>query len=272
MAVVTPKFSLITPQGVEIDNVPQWMLSLATQLDGLLAGCQSGTFASIPAASAGRFYYATDTVQLYVSDGSVWRSVMGLPAVPVGRWYLAPSGGVPGNVGLSDTFDGTTPKVIPWTVDWQANGFSTSGGTIVVPRPAIYRVHVQVAQAPSWQFFNAEQIEHRITLFQGESSGNPPGEPFAQVAYASIFGQMDSSLSTNSGVPGAPTRAGGYATSELTGLIALDGSFSTLTKMQIWASNSTVYGGAFGSALPCFQAYGGKMFTFVEVAEVLSLA
>jgi hypothetical protein len=274
VSVATPKFFLTTPQAVEIDNVPQWIQSLATQLDGLLAGCQSGVIASIPAASAGRFYYATDTLQLYLSDGVVWRSIMGLPTRPMGRWYMpgTTGGGGSGLVGITDLYDGTTPKLIPWTADFQTNGFATSGSTIVTPAKGIYRVHIQCCQLPSWQLSSTEQIEHRIMLFQGQTSGNPPGEPFGQTHLSSQMHQVDGGVSTNMNVSGAPTRAGGYPTSELTGVMMLDGSFSSLTKLQVLAYNSTVYGGPFGSAIPCFQLVGGREFTFLEIEEIVSLA
>jgi hypothetical protein len=91
---ITAKLALPYPTGTDTVDVPRDVLALATKLDPLVATQSQGTIAARPAAaSAGRFYYATDTATLFYDNGSAWIVV---PPFSQGTLAARPAPGVPG--------------------------------------------------------------------------------------------------------------------------------------------------------------------------------
>jgi microcystin-dependent protein len=90
----TPRLGLRVPDGtVDSPDVPLWMLRLAQDVEGSF---QVGLASARPAAGkAGRRYFATDTSQDSVDDGTQWRDA-GTPVGAILDWGSAgdPAGGL----------------------------------------------------------------------------------------------------------------------------------------------------------------------------------
>lgn len=81
--ITTPRLGLEVPDGDELDDVPTWMLSLATQLDGMVGPADHGLRADRPVSTIGtpgiadRTYFATDvdpaTITDPATDGQFYR-------------------------------------------------------------------------------------------------------------------------------------------------------------------------------------------------------
>lgn len=167
MSGLTPRLALPYPSGFDPDNVPSWMLQLATKLDNAMVGFTQGTLASRPVGGTvyGKYYYGTDTLVLYqyltadANNPAGWRTIGQMPTPPTMRAYNNASqqayhdDGIPGFTTYPD--GNTYPFLqVAWDVmaapgsgslrSWQRNGWNTSGPTPTVPTPGIYRISGQV--------------------------------------------------------------------------------------------------------------------------------
>lgn len=83
----TPNWALRYPASTDNNDVPLHMSQLAADADNM-AQFAKGTFAARPAAAtakSGKYYLATDTGVLYLSDGTNWIEVSpGAGSVPIG--------------------------------------------------------------------------------------------------------------------------------------------------------------------------------------------
>lgn len=163
MSGLTPRLALPYPSGYDPDNVPSWMLQLATKLDNTIVGFTQGTLAARPVGGTvyGKLYYGTDTLVLYqylppdANYPAGWRTLGAMPTPPTMRAYNSASqqlyhdagGHYPdGNVYpfLQVAWDAFAPVGGIWTRSWQRNGWNTSGPSPTVPLPGIYRISGQV--------------------------------------------------------------------------------------------------------------------------------
>jgi microcystin-dependent protein len=88
--VTTPRWALRTPDSAQVADVPADLLRLASDLDNVAMDDQ-GMLANRPNSTAGtpgkrgRWYFATDTLQLFRDNGTGWDElIIGAPATPVG--------------------------------------------------------------------------------------------------------------------------------------------------------------------------------------------
>jgi microcystin-dependent protein len=88
----TPNRAIRFPAGSDVPDVPLDISHTATDLDAV-ANCYFGTFAARGATvsgashakgSAGSFYVATDTGQIFVSTGTAWIDLGAGPPIPIG--------------------------------------------------------------------------------------------------------------------------------------------------------------------------------------------
>lgn len=124
MGLTTPRYALRYPVAADANNVPTDMLNLATDLDNKMSSFLSGAFSARPAfGTSGRFYFATDTKQMFYDTGAAWRDLTGQPTIPIARYWLsvAPSS--------SATF-----AVIAWNnTTFNRNGMPTAAAKLTVP-------------------------------------------------------------------------------------------------------------------------------------------
>lgn len=135
MGLTTPRYALRYPVAADANNVPTDMLNLATDLDNKMASFISGVLSSRPAAGvSGRFYFATDTKDVSYDTGSVWRSLTGLPTIPVLRWFLS-----------STPASTTTAAVIAWNnTTFNRNGMPTATTKFIAPIAGYYKLRAQI--------------------------------------------------------------------------------------------------------------------------------
>lgn len=179
----TPRYALATPLGIDLDNVPQWILALVTQLDNNLAGFAQGTFAGRPAVGVGRFYWATDTLQLWFTDGTSWSMLTGIPTHPCGNWYMPP--GYP----LAGVWQpAAVPMILPWTAAAPADrpGFAIGGSTIPLPAPGDYRIRAQVTYVCNPN--QPPMAELALARPNGERIGGRVRIQGLHVSYTPVFG------------------------------------------------------------------------------------
>lgn len=139
MALTTPRYALPYPVAADANNVPADLLALATALDNKMATFISGLLSARPAFGvSGRFYYATDTKDVSYDTGSAWRSLTGLPVIPLARYYYT----------TGTLVAVTAMTVIPWNqTTFNRNGFAaiaTPTAKLILPVTGYYRVRAQV--------------------------------------------------------------------------------------------------------------------------------
>lgn len=152
MGLTTPRYALRYPVAADPNNVPSDMLNLATDLDNKMSTFISGAFSSRPAFGvSGRFYFATDTKEVSYDTGSAWRSLTGLPTIPVLRWFLS-----------STPASTTTPAVIAWNnTTFNRNGMPTATTKFIAPIAAYYRLRAQVRWNIGGAGVGATQVQIR---------------------------------------------------------------------------------------------------------------
>lgn len=80
MGLTTARWALPYPVGTDTPDIPNWMNQLAVALDNVAMDDQ-GTLAARPVSTVGspgkrgRYYYATDTVQLFRDYGTGWDEI-----------------------------------------------------------------------------------------------------------------------------------------------------------------------------------------------------
>lgn len=165
MSGTTPRYALPYPSGFDTDNVPSWMLQLATALDNKVSGFSQGTFAARPSGGTvyGKWYYATDTAQLFTYEPADlanplgWRLIGAMPTTQSARWYSSTiqspyppyqdAANNPRQVdwafGPGSGWSGTYPNYFDG-VSFTGKGWGP-GPSPTVPVPGIYRVRGQVS-------------------------------------------------------------------------------------------------------------------------------
>lgn len=140
MGLTTPRYALRYPVAADANNVPSDMLNLATDLDNKMSTFISGTFASRPAfGTSGRFYFATDTKQMFYDTGSAWRDLTGSPVVPIARYFLS-----------STPASTTSFAVITWNnTSFNRNGMPTAAAKLTVPVTGYWKIRAQARFNPS---------------------------------------------------------------------------------------------------------------------------
>lgn len=138
MGLTTPRYALRYPVAADANNVPSDILNLATDLDNKMSSFLSGTFASRPAfGTSGRFYFATDTKQMFYDTGSAWRDLTGQPTIPVARYYLS-----------STPASTTTLAVIAWNqTTFNRNGWAVAATKMLAPVTGYYKIRAQARWA-----------------------------------------------------------------------------------------------------------------------------
>src|SRR3954465_5281572 len=106
MAGTTTRLQLPYPVAADNVDVPRDVKALTDKLDPLAAVFATGTNAARPAAgTVGRFYFATDTGQLYFDTGAAWVALNADP-IPIG--ILTPFAGTAAPSALWLLCDGST--------------------------------------------------------------------------------------------------------------------------------------------------------------------
>lgn len=190
MSGLTPRLALPYPSGFDPDNVPSWMLQLATKLDNSMVGFTQGTLAARPVGGTvyGKLYYGTDTLVLYQylpADANYpagWRTIGAMPTAPTMRAYNGSSQQLYHDAG-SHYPDGNTYPFLPvaWDImssptsgatrSWQRNGWNTSGPTPTVPLPGVYRISGQVRFA-HLSVSRYQQENYGIWLYKINDNGS----------------------------------------------------------------------------------------------------
>lgn len=243
---VTPTIGLATPLGIDLDNVPQWMLSLASDLDNKMFAGQSGTLASRPSAATGRFYYATDTLLHYLSDGTTWRALQSTPTPAWARFY-APEYYATGPITPGFQFD------VSWSPVAHHAEFTSSGVEIRVPRPGIYRIIVELQAA---QFDdNPGNVNHAVYI-QRVAFGFPV--------------QCYSQVSAKQSYAGAPLAQSSTVKAET--MIALDCSDDENNSFRVQYASSWGGPGGLAGIVATPIDFGGTPDTaWMDVQEVCPL-
>lgn len=157
MGLTTPRYALRYPVAADANNVPTDMLNLATDLDNKMASFISGLLSARPAASlSGRFYYATDTKELFYDTGAAWRSLTGQPTIPVLRWFLS-----------STPASGTVLAVVAWNnTTFNRNGMPTATTKFIAPVTGYYKLRAQLR----WNIGGAANGATVIQIRKGPNS------------------------------------------------------------------------------------------------------
>lgn len=191
MSGLTPRLALPYPSGYDPDNVPSWMLQLATKLDNTMVGFSQGTLASRPAGGTvyGKLYYGTDTLVLYQylpADANYpagWRTIGAMPTVPTMRAYNNASQQLYTDAGGRYSDGNVYPFLqVAWDVmasptsgaarSWQRNGWNTSGPTPSVPLPGVYRISGQV-RFVHLSTARYQQENYGLWLYKMNDNGSP---------------------------------------------------------------------------------------------------
>lgn len=132
MSTTSTRFGARIPDLTDAADAHADWLSAINTIDGLAAITLKGTFVARPAAgtASGKFYYATDTGALYLTDGSTWQLINPFPAtdaaVGIGSLRTLGIGALQAAAGndtrLSDTRTPTPGSVVAASI---ANGAVT---------------------------------------------------------------------------------------------------------------------------------------------------
>lgn len=152
MGLTTPRYALRYPVAADPNNVPSDMLNLATDLDNKMSSFTSGLLSARPAFGlSGRFYWATDTKEVFYDTGSAWRSLTGLVTIPVLRWWL--------NATPAST---TTLAVIAWnTTTFNRNGMPTATTKFIAPVTGYYKLRAQIYEQMGGTTIGACEVQIR---------------------------------------------------------------------------------------------------------------
>lgn len=277
MTLTTPRLALPYPQAFDTDNVPAAMLALATKLDNSMTGFTQGVLASRPVGGAvyGKWYYATDTAQLFyyqpadANNTAGWRLIGAMPTSPSARWY-------------SNTKQSVQPPVndaaVPVQLDWAfgpGSGwdgtfpayYDLSSGTPVltgqgwgpgpaptVPVAGIYRIKGQV------QFFH---VQPRLDQFGNYRTQNENYVVFIYRAGGSQLLAL-SQLSDEFMGFGWP-----YPTVEFETTASFDLSTTAQSGVEVWVASSV--SGPYYLTNVIQQVQGGAAQTFLEMRLIAGL-
>lgn len=179
----TDRWGFNTPEGTgDSPDVPFWMRSLAVQLDGVAMDDQ-GLLGSRPTSTPGtpgkkgRYYYATDTGQLFRDTGTAWVE-LGL-RMP-GRYFAQ----VPGTVTTSGSGTGGGPTI---TVTLERDSWVSVYAIAHAKTPALttrahfYVLHSHVGQPVSGEggvHAHSTSVKQNVDFFSCvTTSGGAPTDP-----------------------------------------------------------------------------------------------
>lgn len=289
MSGATPKYALPYPSGFDPDNVPSWALQLATKLDNTMMGFSQGTFAARPSGGTvyGKWYYATDTVQLFqyqaadAANPAGWRLMGAMPTIQSARWYSATvqtsypfsndAAGNPIQVGWAfgpgSGWDGTYPYYFDG-VSFTGKGWGPGPQpTVPIDAPGIYRIRGQVSFAHVAPYlgggvYRQQQENYSVWVYRKRSALGPPVITLAyqQVSHEWFAGGSD--MERNVAVDFETFASFDLSTPEQSGV-------------EVWVASSPR---ASDHGIPTFvlngvlqQVNGGRENTFLEMEHVAAI-